>query len=170
MNNVVDQASTQVISKRRNARMLAVSVLYDLDINKYYDNNLLENEKALHLENAICDVLSMNQTEFLSDEFVTLFNEQYMRNLANKAYLDNMLVDEIISSSLNKYTIDRLSYVDRAIIRVSTAEMLIGETPKNIIIDEALEITKELSKVENDNQVKFNNRLLENIAGKVYGN
>ena len=42
MNNVVDQASTQVISKRRNARMLAVSVLYDLDINKYYDNNLLE--------------------------------------------------------------------------------------------------------------------------------
>ena len=112
----------------------------------------------------------MNQTEFLSDEFITLFNQDYLRLLVCKAYLDKDVVDELISSSLNKYTIDRLSYVDRAIIRISTAEMLIGETPKNIIINEALEITKELSKVENDNQVKFNNRLMDSIAGKVYGN
>ena len=48
--------------------------------------------------------------------------------------------------------------------------MLLGETPKNIIINEALEMTKELTSVEKDVQVKFNNRLLENIAGKIYGN
>lgn len=169
MNNLQNQTEMQPISKRRNARMLAVSVLYDLDINNLV-NDVADEEKKIHLENAINDVLTMNQTEFLSDEFITLFNQDYLRLLVCKAYLDKDVVDELISSSLNKYTIDRLSYVDRAIIRISTAEMLIGETPKNIIINEALEITKELSKVENDNQVKFNNRLMDSIAGKVYGN
>lgn len=40
--------------------------------------------------------------------------------------------------------------------------------PKNIVIDEALLITREYSNLENDAQVKFNNRLLDNIAKNIY--
>lgn len=155
------------ISNRHNTRALAVSVLYSLDINKnlYID----EFEKNVVLESTISDVLVMSQTEFLSDEFPTLFNVDFLKLLTSKCYLEIEAVDEIITKSLVKYTIDRLSFVDRAIIRVATSEMLLGETPKNIIIDEALELTKELTNIQDDSQVKFNNRLLDNIARVIYG-
>lgn len=154
------------ISKRHNTRSLAVGVMYCLDFN----NNLyLEEGKDVALENAISDVLTMSKTEFLSDEFPTLFNLDFLRSLVHKCYFEIVEIDEIISNSLVKYTIDRLSYVDRAIIRIATCELLLKETPKNVIINEALELTKELTNIDGDAQVKFNNRLLDNIVGKVYG-
>ena len=157
---------TNKVSKRHNTRALAVGVMYSLDLNK---NLYIEDDKNLNLENAISDVLAMSQTEFLSDVFPTLFNLDFLRSLVNKCYFEIAKIDEIIANSLVKYTINRLSYVDRAIIRIATCELLIGETPKNIIINEALELTRELSNIEGDNQVKFNNRLLDNIVGTVYG-
>ena len=163
----MNQQDNFIISKRHNTRSLAVSVMYSLDLQK----KLLEEEnKNEFLEETINDILVMSQTEFLSDLFPTLFNLDYLKELSSKTYLNVKEIDEIISSSLVKYTIDRLSYVDRAIIRVAVAEMLIGNVAKNIIIDEALELTKELTSVDSDKQVKFNNRLLDSIAGKVYGN
>jgi N utilization substance protein B len=77
-------------------------------------------------------------------------------------------IDATITNSLVNYTIDRLSYVDRAIIRNAIYEMKYEMLPKNIVIDEALLITREYSNLENDAQVKFNNRLLDNIAKNIY--
>lgn len=158
---------TTKISKRHNTRALALSVMYSLDIHN--NLNAEEEEKKVILENTLSDVLSMSQTEFLSDIFPTLFNLDLLRSLVSKCYFEIEKIDEIISNALVKYTIDRLSYVDRSIIRVAVAEMLLGDTPRNIIIDEALELTKELTNLENDSQVKFNNRLLDNVAGIIYG-
>ena len=42
------------------------------------------------------------------------------------------------------------------------------EVAPNIAINEALEITREYSSVDNDKQVKFNNKLLDNIAKVIY--
>ena len=53
-------------------------------------------------------------------------------------------IDEIIEKNLVNYTLDRLGFVDRSIIRVATLEMLEGLSP-SIAIDEALEITKMFS-------------------------
>ena len=77
-------------------------------------------------------------------------------------------IDNIISNSLVKYTIDRLSYVDRAIIRLATYEMKFLNLAKEVAIDEALLITREYSSLENDAQVKFNNKLLDNISKVIY--
>ena len=52
--------------------------------------------------------------------------------------------------------------------RLSIYEMKYEMLPKNIVIDEALLITREYSNLENDAQVKFNNRLLDNIAKNIY--
>ena len=155
-----------LFSKRHNTRLLAVSVMYDIDLN----SSINEEDKHLVIENTISDVLMMTQTEFLSDELDELYDQSFLRQLVNKCYLELDVVDNLIINSLVKWSLDRLSYVDRAIIRIATAEMLLKETAKNVIIDEALEMTKELTSVEKDMQVKFNNRLLENIAGKIYGN
>jgi N utilization substance protein B len=73
-------------------------------------------------------------------------------------------IDEIIEKSLVNYSLSRLNKVDKAIIRLATAEMLDGKTPKKVIINEALEITKEYSDQGDHKATSFNNRLLENIS------
>jgi N utilization substance protein B len=72
-------------------------------------------------------------------------------------------IDEIISHCLTNWTIDRLNYVDLAIIRLATYEMILNKVPAKIIINEALELTKVYSNLDDDQAKKFNNRLLENI-------
>ena len=46
-------------------------------------------------------------------------------------------------------------------------ELLETNTPTNVIIDEAIEITKEYSNLEDDSQSKFTNRLLDDIKEKL---
>ena len=75
---------------------------------------------------------------------------------------------DTISSSLVGWTIDRLSYVDRAIMICACAELMLKDTPKEVIINEYLEITKEYSSVEDTKQVKFNNRVLDSLGKKIY--
>ena len=75
-------------------------------------------------------------------------------------------IDEIISDSLTNYKINRLSYVDRAIIRMATSEMLLGLSP-NIAINEALEIVKIYTDEGNGAAVRFVNKLLDNISKKI---
>lgn len=71
-------------------------------------------------------------------------------------------IDAIIEDALERYSLSRLSFLDRAIIRLATYEMVYTDTPKAIIIDEAIELTKTYSDID-DKQRKFNNRLLQNI-------
>ncbi len=73
-------------------------------------------------------------------------------------------IDSIIGNSLINYSLNRLNLVDKAIIRLATAELIEGSLDKRIIINEALEITKEFSDQGDHKAVSFNNRLLDNIC------
>jgi transcription antitermination protein NusB len=73
-------------------------------------------------------------------------------------------IDHVISSCLTNYRINRLSYVDRAIIRLSTYEMQVIKLEPEIAINEALNLTREFSMLEDEKQVKFNNKLLDTIS------
>lgn len=123
---------------RRDARVLCMKVLYNADLNEISieesKNNIVEEE----------------------DEVAFSFLELVENNLEK--------IDEIIEKSLVNYSLSRLNKVDKAIIRLATAEMLDGKTPKKIIINEALEITKEYSDQGDHKATSFNNRLLENIS------
>lgn len=82
-------------------------------------------------------------------------------------YLNNReKVDQIIEMALENYSILRLNAVDRAIIRLATAEMYLGED-KRVAINEALEITKMFSDEGNHKAVAFNNSLLDKIAKEI---
>jgi len=93
-------------------------------------------------------------------------NDPYVVEIVN--YIGNNMakIDELIKSSLVRYTIDRINYVDRAIIRISVAEMLNG-LPKAIAINEALEIVKAYSDVGDKKDVHFINKLLDTISSKI---
>ncbi len=55
-------------------------------------------------------------------------------------------VDELITSHLQSWTLDRLPAVDRAILRVAVWELLYADdVPEPVAVDEAVELAKELS-------------------------
>lgn len=78
-------------------------------------------------------------------------------------------IDLAIEHNLFDYSLYRLSYVDRAIIRLATYELLKTDTPKQVIINEAVELTKIYSNLDDEKQHKFTNRLLDNIAKTIKG-
>ena len=141
--------------KRHNGRIIAVLTLYNMDLSK------LTSEETLH---ALNDLIMMEADEEYPVEIDTL----YAHKIVDGVCTNLNIVDDIISKSLVKYTIDRLSFVDRALIRVATYEMKFMELDPKVAIDEAIEITKEYSSIDNDKQVKFNNKLLDNIAKVIY--
>ena len=75
-------------------------------------------------------------------------------------------VDEVIKNSLVNYKLNRLSYVDRAIIRMATAEMMMG-TAVAVVINEALEIVKVYSDQGDGNAVRFINKVLDNVSKNI---
>lgn len=55
-------------------------------------------------------------------------------------------VDELITSHLQSWKLDRLPAVDRAILRVAVWELLYADdVPEPVAVDEAVELAKELS-------------------------
>lgn len=76
-------------------------------------------------------------------------------------------IDEFIQANLTNWKIGRLSYVDRAIIRFATYELWLTDTPNEIIINEALNITRKYSDEGDDKTVGFNNKVLDTISKYV---
>lgn len=125
---------------RREARILAMQVLYTYDLNKI----------------SIDDALKTVQEQ--SNEEV----EKFVMNCYNN--LDK--IDVLIATSLENYSIDRLNLVDKAIIRLAVSEMLQGEV-RGVIINEALEITKIFTDQGDHKATSFNNSLLDKINKKL---
>lgn len=124
---------------RREARVACMQILYNAD---FTNSSISESAKTV-----VDGVIAPEVEEFL---------KLVETNLEK--------IDEVIEKSLTNYSISRLNMVDKAIIRLATAELMDGKTPKNIIINEALEITKEYSDQGDHKATAFNNRLLDNIC------
>jgi N utilization substance protein B len=55
-------------------------------------------------------------------------------------------IDDLISTHLQGWTLDRLPAVDRAILRVAVWELLYADdVPEPVAVDEAVQLAKELS-------------------------
>lgn len=72
-------------------------------------------------------------------------------------------IDQIIETHLYNYRLNRLSFVDRAIIRLAVFELFEKVVPGPIVIDEAIELTKIYTNLDDEKQHKFNNKLLDAI-------
>ena len=76
-------------------------------------------------------------------------------------------VDKVISSNLIGYTIDRLNFVDLAIVRNTVYEMMFTKLPTEIAINEAINLTKKFSNLDDDAAKRFNNKLLDTIKDSL---
>ena len=97
------------------------------------------------------------------------FNEadDYAVELINGVIENKDTIDEIITKNLFNYTIKRLNLVDLAIIRIATFELLQKKLDKKVIINEAINLTKIYTNLDDDKAKSFNNKLLDNIAKDI---
>lgn len=128
--------------KRTFARIIAMMVLYNSDINKVIDVP------------TTLDLIAIDQE----------YDQEMADQLINGVTQNLRKIDHTISIYLDHYTLDRLSYVDRALIRIGTYELMFTNTPTSIVINELIELSKEYSEVDDYNTSKFNNSLLDKIA------
>ncbi len=103
--------------------------------------------------------------DFIAEDYSSEVLKQF--NLVRDEYTN---LDAIIQENLTSWSIDRLNYVDLAIIRYSVFELKHLNIPFEIVVNEALEITKKYSNLDDDSARKFNNRLLQNIKNAIDNN
>ena len=80
-----------------------------------------------------------------SDQDVSALSP-YSVTVARGVTQDSAHIDELISSHLQGWTLERLPAVDRAILRVAVWELLhADDVPEPVAVDEAVQLAKELS-------------------------
>ncbi len=132
------------MATRHQSRGAVVGLLYAHDIGnpevKQFSEDLLEEKKIRN-----------RQREFA----MGLYN----------GVLDNLeKIDEEIKAHLKDWDFDRLDHVDKSILRLGTYELLFTDLDRAVIINEAVELAKELG---GDQSPKFVNGVLDAIEKSV---
>ena len=107
------------------------SLLLNKDINKSFDDNFSDEEKVDYI-NVIENDLILNKDNYIQE----------------------------ISSHLRKWTFDRLSYLEQAILLVACSEIKKEVASKSIVIDEAIRIAKEYC---DEKSYQYINGVLDNL-------
>ena len=126
---------------RRKARELALQMLFQLDMSGNTPDAIISTFEELQKSKA-------NTREFAIRVF--------------RGTVDNMeKIDEMIQAQADNWRLSRMAVVDRNIIRASVYEFLHeGDTPKLVIIDEAIEIAKKFGTQKSS---QFINGILDGI-------
>lgn len=125
--------------------------------------------KSRHeLREAVFKILfQIENTELDYKELLELEQEE----IVNSSYVNNTLteiidkleeIDNIISNNLKDWKLERLSKMDRQILRISAYEILYSDIPYKVSINEAVELSKKYS--EKDESYKFINGVLKGIV------
>lgn len=103
-----------------------------------------------------------------AEEELTIENQELLETYKDiKLHIEE--IDEMIKKNLVNWSITRLNYVDLAIIRYAVYELLVLNQAKEVVMNEAIELTKKYSNLDDDSARKFNNRLLQNIVDDMRG-
>ena len=124
---------------RREARVAAVEVLYGADVRSEPADALLADREGA---------------------------DAYCKHLVDGVCERRDEIDSLIGRHSKGWTTDRMSSVDRNVLRVATFELLEGEVPAAAAIDEAIAIAKRFS---GEDAGRFVNGVLEAIRQTVQG-
>lgn len=101
--------------------------------------------------------------------FIPSFEDEKIKEIYDDLIIHIKDIDQLIEDHLFEYSLYRLNFVDRAIVRLATYELKYDKTEKQIVINEAVELTKIYSNLDDEKQHKFTNRLLDNLAKTIKG-
>ncbi len=133
------------MSRRRKAREIALQTLYAQEVSgtdwkEAFDDNV-ERRKP-------------------SDEVV-----EYAARLVTNVMDEKANLDSLIKDRLENWALERVSVVDRTILRIALSELLhCPEVPASVIMDEAIEIARKFSSADAG---RFVNGVLDRLAREV---
>lgn len=129
------------MGKRSTARKLAMQAVYQFQIQKDNEEEILE--------------YTLTKDTYIEDtkEFAAAIYWGVIKN--------SELIDRLITENSIDWKIDRIASIDKAIIRVGVWELLFTGTSVKIIISESIELIRRYSVYE---AIKFINGVLGSIA------
>jgi len=129
------------LGSRRSARIIALQALYQIDI----------------CEKSVDEVLGFDWLEKDAD-IQTL---DFARMLIEGSMQYKEIIDSAIVKQLEHWDLDRLSFVDRAILRFSTYSLYFqDDVPDTVVINEAIDLAKQFG---SDDSYRFVNGVLDGI-------
>jgi len=133
------------MGKRRSSRELALKFLYQFELN---EGDLDEQIKLFLERNS-------------SQEGVENFMKELVMSLVSKM----KEIDEIIQKYSDNWILDRMTVIDRNILRIGTCELLLNfSTPPKVVINEAIDIAK---KYGNEDSPEFINGILDKVYNEI---
>jgi transcription antitermination protein NusB len=142
-------SSTTKHRSRHRARQAAVQMLYQMEVGQHDADEVLRTFWSANLPGSEG-----------APEAVRTFAEQLVRmTMANLEKIDPIIVE-----TAEHWRLSRMAALDRIILRLAISEFLDGSTPRNVIINEALELAKTFSGEES---VKFVNGILDAVKKKM---
>lgn len=144
---------------RRAARRMAVDALYEAEIRGRLPLETFD------LQRSSGGVVAAHEEDPSSAKVRTEQNEEsvpYARSLVEGVQKHQADIDELLIRYADRWAIDRMPMIDRAILRIALYELLWHEgIPVAVAIDEAVELAKDLS---TDDSSRFVNGLLGRIV------
>ncbi len=113
------------MGKRSTSRRIAMQAIYQADISGF------------DIETALKNIVE-------SEKFIPETVE-FARYLAKKTWESREDLDQEITKLAIDWSLDRISKVDRSILRLALKELKLKETPDSVIINEAIELAKKYS-------------------------
>jgi N utilization substance protein B len=135
------------MANRHLSRSIVLQTLFEWDFN---------NSKNLDIK----EVIKRNIKEFA----LGLEDDVFVFSLAEQVLKKQAVVDEIIEKAAPDWPINKISVVDRNILRIGLCELLFGdrkEVPPKVAINEAIELAKTFG---GENSGKF----INGVLGAVY--
>lgn len=141
--------------KRRLAREIAVSGLYQMEMNEV---------TATEAVNMIMDELRQDN-EIGADPKEVGSTDEFVRELVYGVLENKQAIDGMLQQFLTNWQVDRLSRVDRQVLRLACYEMVFrNDVPAKAAINEAIELAKHFGTEESG---KFVNGVLGKLLLEI---
>ena len=131
--------------KRTELRELAFKLIYSIEIQKTIEKEQVE--------------LFVEENELEKEEEKSYIETTYQGIIQNKEEIENLIQDNL----KEKWSIDRISKIDLAILKIAIYEMIYSKLPYKVVINEAVEIAKRYG---DDSSKSFVNGILASIVKK----
>ena len=129
------------MARRSQAREVAFQVLYQDDLNPR--NNP-----------AITDA-------FMEDQLGNAALVEFARSLVAGARRNRAQIDGLLGKTAEHWTLDRMAATDRNVLRLAAFELLHTDTPRAVVIDEAVELARRFGTAQSG---QFVNGILDRLA------
>lgn len=116
------------MGKRQTGRKLAMQMLFQLHFEE------VKNNKGT--------ITPIKEEAVLND------SQEFGKSLASETWKNIITVDKLIKRYAIDWDLERMSLVDKSLLRLAFYELLYTETDEKIIVNEAIELAKKFSTIE----------------------